>query len=62
MVNGYCGCLNNTEVEGNLNIAAALKNKTVHLFLKGCIEMFTSHKSPFIFWNGLLKIFPPITP
>jgi hypothetical protein len=37
-----------TEVEGNLNIAAALKNKTVHLF-KGCNEMFTSHKSPFIF-------------
>jgi hypothetical protein len=34
-----------SEVEGNLNIAAALKNKTVNLF-KGCNEMFTSHKVP----------------
>jgi hypothetical protein len=58
MVNGYCGCLNNTEVEGNLNIAAALKNKTVHLFFKGLYwNVYFAQKSLY-FLKRLIKNIP----
>jgi hypothetical protein len=44
------------EVEGNLNIDAALKNKTVHPFFKGLYWNVYFAQKPLIFLNGLLNI------